>query len=152
MNKEKYDKYKSNISNNLEEQIIEGGNHSFFGMYGLQKGLGLLDSFVADAQISLDPLGLAQAANVVAGYAAESVACGCPDDAPEGRKTRLCQRHNNQFGAERNNAARQKCREKNPDISPLQEKLNHGIHIVICFERVTKLKILCDFSRQTKII
>ncbi len=39
MNREKYDEYKSNLSN-LTECIIEGGNHAGFGMYGEQKGDG----------------------------------------------------------------------------------------------------------------
>lgn len=40
MNKEKYDKYKENIDDNLTEIIIEGGNHAYFGMYGNQDGDG----------------------------------------------------------------------------------------------------------------
>lgn len=39
MNKEKYDKYKSNLPSPTE-YIIQGGNHAGFGMYGEQKGDG----------------------------------------------------------------------------------------------------------------
>lgn len=39
MNKEKYDKYKSNLPN-PEEYKIPGGNHAGFGLYGEQKGDG----------------------------------------------------------------------------------------------------------------
>ena len=39
MNKEKYDKYKSNLPN-PEEYEIPGGNHAGFGLYGEQKGDG----------------------------------------------------------------------------------------------------------------
>lgn len=35
-----YDKYKKNFSNGFEEIVIDGGNHSQFGLYGLQKGDG----------------------------------------------------------------------------------------------------------------
>ncbi len=38
LNKENYIKYKNNISDN--EYLIRGGNHSYFGMYGIQKGDG----------------------------------------------------------------------------------------------------------------
>ena len=40
MNAEKYDKYKKNLPLNFTEQVIEGGNHAYFGMYGEQKGDG----------------------------------------------------------------------------------------------------------------
>lgn len=40
MNKEKYNKYKTNIDDNLYEVIIEGGNHAYYGVYGHQKGDG----------------------------------------------------------------------------------------------------------------
>lgn len=39
LNLENYEKYKTNISY-LEEHVIEGGNHSYFGSYGEQKGDG----------------------------------------------------------------------------------------------------------------
>lgn len=38
LNKEKYEKYKSNLPNNFEEKIIAGGNHCNFGSYGFQSG------------------------------------------------------------------------------------------------------------------
>ena len=41
MNREKYDKYKSNLPADFSEKIIEGGNHAYFGMYGNQKGDGI---------------------------------------------------------------------------------------------------------------
>lgn len=40
MNREKYDKYKTNLPTDFTEIIIEGGNHAYFGMYGEQKGDG----------------------------------------------------------------------------------------------------------------
>ena len=40
MNREKYEEYKSNLPADLEESVIEGGNHAGFGMYGEQKGDG----------------------------------------------------------------------------------------------------------------
>ena len=40
MNKEKYDSSKSNLPSNFTEVIIEGGCHSYFGMYGKQDGDG----------------------------------------------------------------------------------------------------------------
>lgn len=39
MNREKYDKYKSNLPNLIEYEI-KGGNHAGYGMYGKQKGDG----------------------------------------------------------------------------------------------------------------
>jgi alpha-beta hydrolase superfamily lysophospholipase len=41
MNREKYDKYKTNISSSLTETVIEGGCHAYFGMYGAQDGDGM---------------------------------------------------------------------------------------------------------------
>jgi alpha-beta hydrolase superfamily lysophospholipase len=38
MNREKYDKYKSNINSSLTETVIDGGCHAYFGMYGAQDG------------------------------------------------------------------------------------------------------------------
>ncbi len=40
MNREKYDKYKSNINSSLTETVIDGGCHAYFGMYGAQDGDG----------------------------------------------------------------------------------------------------------------
>jgi hypothetical protein len=40
MNREKYEKYKSNLPTDFTEIIIEGGNHAYFGMYGEQDGDG----------------------------------------------------------------------------------------------------------------
>lgn len=40
LNREKYDKYKSNIESTLTEIVLEGGCHAYFGMYGAQKGDG----------------------------------------------------------------------------------------------------------------
>ena len=41
MNREKYDKYKSNINSSLTETVIDGGCHAYFGMYGAQDGDGM---------------------------------------------------------------------------------------------------------------
>lgn len=41
MNKEKYEENKSNLPKNFTEQVIEGGCHAYFGMYGEQKGDGI---------------------------------------------------------------------------------------------------------------
>ena len=41
MNREKYDKYKTNISSSLTETVIDGGCHAYFGMYGAQDGDGI---------------------------------------------------------------------------------------------------------------
>jgi dienelactone hydrolase len=40
LNREKYDKYKSNINASLTETVIDGGCHAYFGMYGAQDGDG----------------------------------------------------------------------------------------------------------------
>ncbi len=40
LNKEKYDKYFPNLPENTEEFVVPGGNHAYFGFYGLQKGDG----------------------------------------------------------------------------------------------------------------
>ena len=40
LNREKYDKNKSNLPENFTEVIIEGGCHAYFGMYGAQDGDG----------------------------------------------------------------------------------------------------------------
>ncbi len=40
LNREKYDKNKSNLPEGFTEYVIEGGCHAFFGMYGAQDGDG----------------------------------------------------------------------------------------------------------------
>ena len=40
LNREKYDKNKSNLPDVFTEVIIEGGCHAYFGMYGAQEGDG----------------------------------------------------------------------------------------------------------------
>lgn len=40
LNEQKYEEYRGNISKNLTEVIIEGGNHAYFGTYGMQEGDG----------------------------------------------------------------------------------------------------------------
>lgn len=40
LSKEKYDKYKSNLTDSCVEVVIPGGNHSYFGSYGEQEGDG----------------------------------------------------------------------------------------------------------------
>ena len=40
MNKEKYDENKINLPENFSEEIIDGGCHAYFGMYGVQEGDG----------------------------------------------------------------------------------------------------------------
>lgn len=40
MNREKYEKYKANLPVHLNETVIEGGCHAYFGMYGAQQGDG----------------------------------------------------------------------------------------------------------------
>ncbi len=40
MNREKYEKYKSNLPDGFTEYVIEGGCHAYFGMYGAQDGDG----------------------------------------------------------------------------------------------------------------
>ena len=40
MNKEKYDEYKINLPKDFSEEIIDGGCHAYFGMYGEQDGDG----------------------------------------------------------------------------------------------------------------
>lgn len=52
LNREKYDKYRSNLPENTEEIIIQGGCHSYFGMYGEQKGDGT-PSITASEQIRI---------------------------------------------------------------------------------------------------
>ena len=52
MNREKYDKYRSNISSSLTETVIDGGCHAYFGMYGAQDGDGT-PSISSEEQIDL---------------------------------------------------------------------------------------------------
>jgi hypothetical protein len=40
MDREKYEKNRSNLPDDMREVVIEGGNHAYFGMYGEQKGDG----------------------------------------------------------------------------------------------------------------
>ncbi len=40
MNKEKYNENKINLPSNFSEEIIDGGCHAYFGMYGAQEGDG----------------------------------------------------------------------------------------------------------------
>lgn len=41
LNLKKYLSYKANLPSSLKEEIIEGGCHSYFGMYGYQEGDGI---------------------------------------------------------------------------------------------------------------
>lgn len=41
LNKDAYNKNKSNLPGNITEVVINGGNHSYFGMYGKQDGDGI---------------------------------------------------------------------------------------------------------------
>jgi pimeloyl-ACP methyl ester carboxylesterase len=41
MNREKYEKYRSNLPEDFVERVIDGGCHAYFGMYGAQKGDGI---------------------------------------------------------------------------------------------------------------
>ena len=52
MNREKYDKYRSNVSSSLTEAVIDGGCHAYFGMYGAQDGDGT-PSISNEVQINL---------------------------------------------------------------------------------------------------
>lgn len=52
LNIEKYNKNKENLPSNFTEVIIEGGCHSYFGMYGNQKGDGI-PSITVEEQISI---------------------------------------------------------------------------------------------------
>lgn len=40
MNKEKYDENKINLPMDFSEEVIDGGCHAYFGMYGEQEGDG----------------------------------------------------------------------------------------------------------------
>lgn len=52
MNREKYDKYRSNVNLSLTEAVIDGGCHAYFGMYGAQDGDGT-PSITNKEQISI---------------------------------------------------------------------------------------------------
>ena len=52
MNREKYTECLSNLPNDYQEIIIDGGCHAYFGMYGSQKGDGS-PTLTADEQINL---------------------------------------------------------------------------------------------------
>ncbi len=41
MNREKYDEYKINLPEDFSEEVIDGGCHAYFGMYGEQDGDGI---------------------------------------------------------------------------------------------------------------
>ena len=41
LNKTSYEKYRSNLPEDFEEAIIDGGCHAYFGMYGMQEGDGI---------------------------------------------------------------------------------------------------------------
>lgn len=40
LNMEKYEEYRGNLPENFQEEVIEGGNHAYFGTYGPQDGDG----------------------------------------------------------------------------------------------------------------
>ena len=50
MNREKYEKYKPNLPADFSEEVIDGGNHAYFGYYGEQSGDGEA-TISRDAQI-----------------------------------------------------------------------------------------------------
>ena len=50
MNREKYEKYKTNLPEDMTEIVIDGGCHAYFGMYGEQEGDGA-PSLSAEEQI-----------------------------------------------------------------------------------------------------
>ena len=41
LNMEKYEQYRMNLPLDMEEQIIDGGCHAYFGDYGVQDGDGM---------------------------------------------------------------------------------------------------------------
>lgn len=49
---EKYDEYKSNLPDGFTEEIIDGGCHAYFGMYGIQEGDGI-PRITSEKQIEL---------------------------------------------------------------------------------------------------
>lgn len=48
LNKDKYNKYKDNLPLNLNDIVIQGGNHAYFGVYGKQNGDG--DALITNEQ------------------------------------------------------------------------------------------------------
>ena len=50
MNREKYARYRPNLPKDAVEQVIDGGCHAGFGMYGAQKGDGT-PTITSDEQI-----------------------------------------------------------------------------------------------------
>ena len=59
MNREKYEKYKTNLPEDFTEVVISGGNHAYFGCYGEQGGDGKseisnAEQIAATADIILD--------------------------------------------------------------------------------------------------
>jgi len=52
LNAEKYEECRTNLPEGAEELVIEGGNHAFFGTYGLQEGDGTA-TITNDSQIAL---------------------------------------------------------------------------------------------------
>lgn len=52
MNRDKYEKYKSNLPESFSEYVIDGGNHAYFGAYGEQSGDGTAQ-IAAEDQASL---------------------------------------------------------------------------------------------------
>ena len=57
LNREKYEKNKANLPNDLTEIVIEGGCHAYFGMYGAQDGDGT-PTISNNEQISLTVQGI----------------------------------------------------------------------------------------------
>ena len=43
LNKENYESYRVNLPSSYEEEVIKGGCHSYFGVYGMQEGDGTPD-------------------------------------------------------------------------------------------------------------
>ena len=52
LNKEKYNECKANLPSDYQEIILEGGCHSYFGMYGMQDGDGI-PSLTNEEQLNL---------------------------------------------------------------------------------------------------
>lgn len=62
LNKEKYDENKSNLPQDFDEIIIEGGCHAYFGMYGVQDGDGT-PAITNEEQISITARAIADFIN-----------------------------------------------------------------------------------------
>lgn len=52
LNREKYEKYRSNLPQDAVEISIEGGNHAYFGSYGNQEGDGTA-SIIPQQQVQI---------------------------------------------------------------------------------------------------